>query len=114
MKKDIEKEIVREVLEDFKLRQLERKPYENNWQLNLNFFLGNQYCYISPSGDIVESEKQYFWQEKEVYNHIANLIEVNPDILSVSAETLKRNVNLIKMMVSEDKIKILLRKKTKT
>ena len=71
-----EKEYVDSILEDFKLRQQERKNYENTWQLNINFFLGNQYCYISPTGEIMEYGKQYFWQEKEVYNHMANMVEV--------------------------------------
>lgn len=77
-----EERIVKEVLDDFKIRQNERKSYENTWQLNLNFFLGNQYCYISSTGEILESGKQYFWQEKEVFNHIANLIEVRQSKLS--------------------------------
>ena len=77
-----EEKIVESVLEDFKNRQLERKNYENNWQLNINFFLGNQYSYISPSGEIMEYGKQYFWQEREVYNHIANLVEIRLSKLS--------------------------------
>ena len=80
--KDKEKEIVDSILEDFKLRQIERKNFENSWQLNINFFVGNQYCYISPSGEILEYGKQYFWQEREVYNHIANLIETRLSKLS--------------------------------
>ena len=71
-----ERQIVDSVLEDFKLRQVERKNFENAWQLNINFFIGNQYCYVSPNGEITEYGKQYFWQEREVYNHIANIIEV--------------------------------------
>jgi len=74
-KSNVEKEIVEKVLEDFRQRQFERKNFENNWQLNINFFMGNQYCYISPNGEIMEYGKQYFWQEREVYNHIANIIE---------------------------------------
>ena len=77
-----EEKIVESVLEDFKNRQLERKNFENNWQLNINFFLGNQYSYISPSGEIMEYGKQYFWQEREVYNHIANLVEIRLSKLS--------------------------------
>jgi len=82
VEKDIQEDIVNSVLEDFKLRQLERKSFESVWQLNINFFLGNQYCYISPNGDIVDSGKQYFWQEKESFNHIANLIEIRQSKLS--------------------------------
>lgn len=77
-----EKEIVDEILEDFRKRQQERKSFEALWQLNINFFVGNQYCYISPNGDIMESSKQYFWQEREVYNHIANIIEIRQSKLS--------------------------------
>jgi hypothetical protein len=77
-----EEKIVESVLEDFKVRQIERKNFENSWQLNINFFLGNQYSYISPSGEIMEYGKQYFWQEREVYNHIANLIEIRLSKLS--------------------------------
>lgn len=68
-------DIVLEIIEDFKLRQEERKRYEANWQLNINFFLGNQYCAINSNNDVVDFEKQFFWQEREVYNHIAPIIE---------------------------------------
>ena len=80
--KEMEEELVKSVLKDFEIRQLERKSFESTWQLNINFFLGNQYCFISPAGDIVDSGKQYFWQEKEVYNHIANIIELRQSKLS--------------------------------
>lgn len=75
-KTDWEKELVKSVLEDFGRRQQERKNFESAWQLNINFYLGNQYMYISPTGEIREYGKQYFWQEREVYNHIASLIEL--------------------------------------
>ncbi len=77
-----DKDIVAEVLDDFHKRQSERKFYEANWQLNINFFIGNQYSYITPNGDIMETGKQYFWQEREVYNHIANIIEIRQAKLS--------------------------------
>ena len=76
VKDDLEAQLVREVLEDFEARQIERKSFENAWRLNINFFMGNQYSYISPAGEIVETGKQYFWEEKEVFNHIANIIEL--------------------------------------
>jgi len=79
---NFEETLVEEVLKDFACRQHERKSFENNWQLNINFFMGNQYCYISPTGEIMDMGKQYFWQEKEVYNHIANLIEIRLSKLS--------------------------------
>ncbi len=77
-----EKDIVEEILKDFRVRQNERKSFESVWQLNINFFIGNQYCYISPNGEIMETNKQYFWQEREVFNHIANIIEIRQSKLS--------------------------------
>lgn len=68
-------EIVNEIIKDFKLRQEERKKFEANWQLNINFFVGNQYCAINSNNDVVDFEKQFFWQEREVYNHIAPIVE---------------------------------------
>lgn len=82
VKDDLEAQLVREVLEDFEARQIERKSFENTWRLNINFFMGNQYSYISPAGEIVETGKQYFWEEKEVFNHIANIIELRQSKLS--------------------------------
>ena len=67
--------VVRETIEDFKARQEERKNFENQWQLNLNFFMGNQYCAIGYGGKIEDYDKQFFWQEREVFNHIAPIIE---------------------------------------
>ena len=75
-------------MKDIEERQFERKSFESTWQLNINFFLGNQYCYVSPAGDIIENGKQYFWQEKEVYNHIANIIELRQSKLSRVRPTL--------------------------
>lgn len=71
-----EKNIVDEVLKDFHQRQMERKTFDKVWQLNTNFYLGNQYCQTDKNGEIVDNYKQYFWEEREVYNHIAPLIEI--------------------------------------
>ena len=74
--KDIdEQKLIDEVTQDFKNRQQERKPFEAQWQLNMNFLMGNQYCGIGYGGDIEEYEKQFFWQEREVFNHIATITE---------------------------------------
>ena len=43
-----EKELVESVLKDFEERQAERKTFESNWQLNINFFFGKSiFVYIS-------------------------------------------------------------------
>lgn len=73
--KDEDKVIVDFVLNDFKEKQLNRKAYELIWQLNINFYVGNQYSYITPSGFISDIEKSYSWENREVYNHIAPIIE---------------------------------------
>ena len=70
-----EQEIVSAVLEDFKKRQEARRPVELNWRLNMNVVIGNQFSEISPRGDVEEYGRQYFWQCREVYNHIAPILE---------------------------------------
>jgi len=68
-------DVVKSVQKDFAARQKMRRPYELAWQLNMNFVMGNQYCQISPRGLIEQEEKYYFWQEKQVYNHVAPIVE---------------------------------------
>lgn len=70
-----EEDLVKEVTADFQNRREMRRNIESKWLLNINFMLGNQYSGISPGGDIVDYGKQYYWQEREVFNHIAPLIE---------------------------------------
>jgi len=41
----------------------------------MNFLYGNQYCDIAPDGDISEDENHYYWQNRNVFNHIAPIIE---------------------------------------
>lgn len=68
-------ELVSEVTKDFEERRKERLPYERQWQLNMNFLSGNQYCFINGRGDIASDGKTYFWQNRGVYNHLAPIIE---------------------------------------
>ena len=75
-------DIVTETIDDFKRRQKERKVFENDWLLNINFYVGNQYSTINSSGEIEDYSKQYFWQEKEVFNHITPLIDLRMSKLS--------------------------------
>ncbi|MBP5662024.1 MAG: hypothetical protein J6X30_02585 [Clostridia bacterium] len=64
------------VTEEFTRRSRERLPYELQWQLNLQFFAGNQYCDIFPeAGKLRFLEKSFPWQEREAYNHIAPIVE---------------------------------------
>lgn len=75
MKKIEEQQLVNEVTEDFKKRSQARKPFEAQWRLNMNFVMGNQYCNVGYNNDIEEYDKQFFWQEREVFNHIASIVE---------------------------------------
>lgn len=71
-----QEEIVKSVKEDLYKRQLERKKYEAQWKMNLNFLEGNQYSQLGNNNDLIEREKRYDWEEKKVYNHISGLLEV--------------------------------------
>ncbi len=68
-------DVVRDVKEDFAERQRIRRPYELIWQLNMNFTMGNQYCGISPRGTIEQEDRYYFWQEKQVFNHVSTIVD---------------------------------------
>jgi len=70
-----ENKIVQEVMTDYLQRREARRSLEAQWQLNINFMMGNQYSYVASNGGIREDEKRYFWQEKEVFNHIAPIVE---------------------------------------
>ena len=68
-------ELVASVKADFEKRREARRTLEQQWNLNMNFLYGNQYCDIAPDGDISEDDDYYYWQNRNVYNHIAPIIE---------------------------------------
>ncbi|MBP5372887.1 MAG: hypothetical protein J6Y44_01725 [Clostridia bacterium] len=70
-----EEDLVKAVKEDFENRRNERRTLEQQWNLNLNYLMGNQYCEISPTGAVEEEDGGFYWQNKNVYNHIAPIIE---------------------------------------
>ena len=88
--KEEDKVIVDFIKNDFQQKQEARKPFDLIWELNINFYLGNQYSYITPSGFISDIEKQYSWENREVYNHIAPIIESRLSKLN----KIKPNVNI--------------------
>lgn len=104
MKNKVE-DIVKEVIDDFHKRQMERKSFDTVWQMNINFLLGNQYCGIGYGGSIEEVDKQYFWQEREVFNHIApifdmryaKLTKVKPVMSVLPATTDERDIKTAKV-----------------
>ena len=69
-------DIIQKVLEDLEKRKTERSILEQQWTLNANFLVGNQYCEINPyRGDIEQLEPVYDWLERETFNQIAPLVE---------------------------------------
>lgn len=102
--------IVQSIKQDFKQRQQERKPYELSWELNMNFFVGNQYCYISGLEEISDTEKRYYWENREVYNHIAPIIEARLSKLNKISPSLsvKPNSNQEKDFYSSKLAKVIL------
>ena len=81
-KKEFYEALANEVTMDFERRREERKSLEQQWQLNMNYLMGNQYAEISPTGEIEESDVDYFWQGRNVYNHIAPIFETRVAKLS--------------------------------
>ena len=67
--------IAKEITADYLRRKEERRGIESNGALNANFFAGNQYSVVMPSGEVKDSGKDYYWQDRGVYNHIAPIIE---------------------------------------
>ncbi len=75
-------ELVKEIEDDFKARRKARKEIERQWELNMNFLVGNQYCHVNRLGEIDADGKDYFWQNRGVFNHIAPLMEIRLSKLS--------------------------------
>ncbi|MEG1582245.1 MAG: hypothetical protein RR334_03750 [Clostridia bacterium] len=75
MKEKMNAELVAEVYADFEDRRNERRSFELAWELNINYKLGNQFLAVSPRGEIDEIPKNYLWEQREVFNHIAPIIE---------------------------------------
>ncbi len=69
------KKLVSEIEKDFENRQKERLSLERQWELNINFLSGNQYCDLNSRGELMDENKCYYWQNHGVYNHIAPIIE---------------------------------------
>ena len=74
-KERAEQKLAEEIEQDFLARRETRRKIENGWVLNLNFFSGNQYCDVSPFGDLVEEDKRFYWQSRRVFNHIAPTVD---------------------------------------
>lgn len=68
---------------EYNRRRAERKPFELQWRLNIEFVDGNQYLDIDPvTQTIQEIPKMYWYQEREVFNQIATIVETRISRLS--------------------------------
>ncbi len=74
-KRKAEERRVKEIMQDFDARREARRRVESGWVLNMNFLSGNQYCDVSPFGGIVQEDKQFYWQSRRVFNHIAPAVD---------------------------------------
>ncbi|MDR0975631.1 MAG: hypothetical protein LBM01_01565 [Christensenellaceae bacterium] len=74
-KKEIVSRLAEEVQNEFEIRKLERRGLENQWRLNLDFYNGKQNRKINSFDKLADTNKQFYWQENEVFNHIAPLVE---------------------------------------
>ena len=74
-KENFRDEVLSDLFADFYSRQDERRKLEKQWELDLEYLAGNQYCEISPRGEVEEEEKYYYWQNRGAFNHIAPIID---------------------------------------
>lgn len=75
MTREFAEDVVADVKRDFEARAETRRAFETQWRLNMNFYMGNQFCTATPTGEIADVERDYYWQEREVFNHISSLVE---------------------------------------
>lgn len=64
--------------------------------------------FLSTELKEIEAVVNYI-KEKDLGEYLEDLLEVNPDLITEPVEKLRRNENLLKMMLSEEKVKTLLR-----
>ena len=111
--KEEERELANEIVEDYRARANARRRMEEGWLLNINFLLGNQYAYIASNGEIQEEEKLYPYESREVFNHIAPIVEsrlaklgrVRPKVAvrpSSSSEADKETAKLSKLVLDAE------------
>lgn len=76
-------ELISFVEKEFAQREKDRRPYELQWRLNIAFIEGNQHIDINTATMALdETPKMYWWQEREVFNHVAPTIETRVAKLS--------------------------------
>ena len=97
--------LIEDIHSDFEARQKDRKIFEASWQLNNNFLIGNQYCFVSALNNVEDYDKKYFWQEREVFNHIApimdvrmsKLVSIRPKMSVIPASSEENDIKVAKL-----------------
>jgi len=85
-----QEDLVAYVNEEWRRRRDERRPFELQWRLNMAFVDGNQYLDMDVATmDLREIPALYQWQEREVFNHVAPIVETRVARLSRMQPTLK-------------------------
>lgn len=83
-------ELIDHVEDEFKKRQRERMHFELQWRLNVAFIEGNQFVEINESAQTLDKvPEEYWWEEREVFNHIAPNIEARQARLGKMRPVLK-------------------------
>jgi len=67
--------IVQSVHKDFEQWRQQRRSLETRWILNNKFVQGHQFCEVDFRGEVVDTDVDYSWQQRQVYNHIAPIVE---------------------------------------
>ena len=70
-----EKSKVEEIRADYERRVAERRKFEAQWKLNARMAEGDQYVESTPTGEIVVTPKNYYWEERTAFNRIAPILD---------------------------------------
>ena len=85
-------DIIAFVKEEARKRRDARSAFEQQWILNSNFLVGNQYCDINPySGEVQQQEGHDDSRDRRVFNQIAPLYETRIANLSKLSFNMKVN-----------------------
>ena len=66
---------VKEIRDDYQDRVAARRKIEAQWKLNARMADGDQYSSVSPTGEVVSEPKNYYWEERTAFNHIASILD---------------------------------------
>lgn len=66
---------VKEIRDDYLDRVAARRKIEAQWKLNARMADGDQYSSVSPTGEVVSEPKNYYWEERTAFNHIASILD---------------------------------------